>query len=835
MADINEIIDKGAIEGIKAADKAITQFDDSVLVSIQKIKELNETISQNSKSFKIFAQAQKLSIIEAQNLQIELKKSVKAQQETEKANKKVADSDARLAAREKEHNEILKKTVTTRGEAKRQNKELNIEIDRLTSAYGKQSKEVAELNKRIDQNTQFIRTNSSTSGKQAMNVGNYASVWDKAKFVMASAAAAMGLLSGAIAFGKGIIESTGATAKEFKAITTGLSWAWDEFKKSLATSDFSNLLTNMFDAIDAGRQYVNMLSDVKKSTRALNITNSELNIKFQEQKVIERDVSKTKEDRIAAGKKALQIEQQMADGQLMVADKAMKAELLHLRTITKLNDEQIKGAVSTYNSNKKNIDLANQYNKAVGELKYAESSGNASSMYGQSSGVVSKETIKIIKSASPEIKQLAGVMKAMGKTTGDELDELATKWVEYNNIQSESVQRTARVKITLGRLEKGIIDDGIKEEEKKTKAAEKLPTEYEKAVKKVTDIREKMQQFKIDNPFLDFPAEMATSFKNASAKVYVIEEAIKELTTTTEEFKMDWKSLENELDIEQVKDLKEEFASLSDEIFKTAEGLTGDEWEASKKQFEDEQQRIKDLKEAKLEAAQIVSDTVFNIFKDRNAAEFDAQLSALDKEKEKKLSAANLTEKQKAKIESDYAKKTAKLKEEQFKKEKAASIIQAIINTALSVTKAAPNPAQMLLAGLVGAAQIAVIAAQPIPEFDKGAAYTPHTFIAGEKRPEWMRMPSGQWRFVDRPTMFKNLRGATVVSGEQTERLRKAGIRPDSTDIRPELNRLREDVVNTIRGKKELHISASGSKITEREGNYNKEYFNRHVKWAGKN
>ena len=244
----------------------------------------------------------------------------------------------------------------------------------------------------------------------------------------------------------------------------------------------------------------------------------------------------------------------------------------------------------------------------------------------------------------------------------------------------------------------------------------------------------------------------------------------------------------------------------------------------------------KDWQNIGIESASIVADTAFSIIANADQKAFDHKMMLLDKEKEKKLSNANLTEKQKAKIEADYAKKTAKLKEEQFKKEKAASIIQAIINTALSVTKAAPNPAQMLLAGLVGAAQVAVIAAQPIPEFDKGATYTPHTFIAGEKRPEWMRMPSGNWRYVDRPTMFKNLRGATVVSGEQTERLRKAGIRPDSIDIRPDINRMEKNIVSSIENNPAIKIQASTGKIWQREGKYNKEYFNRYFnQWAGKN
>jgi len=244
-------------------------------------------------------------------------------------------------------------------------------------------------------------------------------------------------------------------------------------------------------------------------------------------------------------------------------------------------------------------------------------------------------------------------------------------------------------------------------------------------------------------------------------------------------------------------------------------------------------------KDMAISAASQTSDEIFNIISQKDQEAFDKKMNLLEKEKEAKLKNANLTEKQKAKIEADYEKKAAKVKEEAFKKKKAADFIQSLINTALAVTNALASggpaaPALAIAAGITGAIQSAFIAAQPVPQFDAGAAYTPKNFIAGERRPEWMKTPSGQWRYVDRPTMFKNMAGATVIGGAQTERLMKAGIHP-ANDIRPEINAMRSDIVEAIKGKKELSITASGSKITQREGNYNKQYFNRFVQWAGKN
>lgn len=73
---------------------------------------------------------------------------------------------------------------------------------------------------------------------------------------------------------------------------------------------------------------------------------------------------------------------------------------------------------------------------------------------------------------------------------------------------------------------------------------------------------------------------------------------------------------------------------------------------------------------------------------------------------------------------AELEKKKAALQEKQAKWDKANSIVQAGIATALAVTKALPNLVLAALVGAMGAAQVALIAAQPIPKFPKYAKGT---------------------------------------------------------------------------------------------------------------
>lgn len=73
-----------------------------------------------------------------------------------------------------------------------------------------------------------------------------------------------------------------------------------------------------------------------------------------------------------------------------------------------------------------------------------------------------------------------------------------------------------------------------------------------------------------------------------------------------------------------------------------------------------------------------------------------------------------------ARKNEELEKKKAQLQQKQARWDKANSIIQATIATALAVAKALPNFVLAGIAAAMGAAQIAVIASQPIPKYAKG-------------------------------------------------------------------------------------------------------------------
>jgi len=88
--------------------------------------------------------------------------------------------------------------------------------------------------------------------------------------------------------------------------------------------------------------------------------------------------------------------------------------------------------------------------------------------------------------------------------------------------------------------------------------------------------------------------------------------------------------------------------------------------------------------------------------------------------------------KRKEAIEKKFADKKKQLEIKAAKREKRMALFQAIIGTAQGIAKALPNIPLSILAGVLGAAQIAAIASQPIPMAKGALAFSPVNAIVGD-------------------------------------------------------------------------------------------------------
>lgn len=113
----------------------------------------------------------------------------------------------------------------------------------------------------------------------------------------------------------------------------------------------------------------------------------------------------------------------------------------------------------------------------------------------------------------------------------------------------------------------------------------------------------------------------------------------------------------------------------------------------------------------------------------------------------------------------ELEKQKAEIQQKQAKWDKANSIIQATIATSLAVTKALPNFVIAAIVAAMGAAQVAMIAAQPIPKYAKGTDSHPGglAIVGDGGRQEVIETDNGAYITPSVPTLVDLPKRAKVI------------------------------------------------------------------------
>ena len=224
-------------------------------------------------------------------------------------------------------------------------------------------------------------------------------------------------------------------------------------------------------------------------------------------------------------------------------------------------------------------------------------------------------------------------------------------------------------------------------------------------------------------------------------KILSLELALEKVKGSEMEFQA-WQDLQDER-IEQLKRYRDEELAIEtksatdkEKVEKSTalqiEQIQNESFEAEKAQNENSVQERRALALTFIGIAQQVSDTLFQIAKNRLQNEINEITESYNTDSQllqDQLNANLITQAdfnaQKSQLDAEFKAESDKLKTEQAKKDKAAALIAATIATSTAVLNAlaSPPPTSFILAGVaagIGATQIGIIASQPTPTFGDG-------------------------------------------------------------------------------------------------------------------
>lgn len=238
--------------------------------------------------------------------------------------------------------------------------------------------------------------------------------------------------------------------------------------------------------------------------------------------------------------------------------------------------------------------------------------------------------------------------------------------------------------------------------------------------------------------------------------------------------------------MENIEDDLADFSGLIDDlnqsILEDNDELTDALIENVKKRFDFEDQRAKETadreKTLRIDTLQTVGSiaaegfAVFSGFQQREIQAIETKLRTNELNE-------TISAERKKKIEDKLLVERAKILEKQAKTEKAAAIFSIAINTAVAAIKVAGQTGvgaaiAVPLVLALGAAQLAAVIAEPIPQFEKGVKSSPKgPAIVGEKGPELIIRGGKIGLTPGEPTLMDLKRGTEIVPSDITNELLK--------------------------------------------------------------
>ena len=197
--------------------------------------------------------------------------------------------------------------------------------------------------------------------------------------------------------------------------------------------------------------------------------------------------------------------------------------------------------------------------------------------------------------------------------------------------------------------------------------------------------------------------------------------------------------------------------------------------------------------------------------------------------KEKQIDADKL------KAKTAYDRKIAEMKHKQAVIDKAQALFNIAINTATAVMKVYAQTGifgvgMQIPIMIMGALEAALVLARPIPKFAKGTKNAPGGLgIVGDAGAEIVEQDN-QLALIEKPTLTYLKPGAKVYNNFETQQMFMQSGKDDFI-VKEAIDRQTNDIVSAIVNKQELHFTTRGIVISDRNGQYFKEYMNRKIEF----
>lgn len=438
---------------------------------------------------------------------------------------------------------------------------------------------------------------------------------------------------------------------------------------------------------------------------------------------------------------------------------------------------------------------------------------------------------------------------------GERAETAAKLTLAYINIRKKQFEQEAIDKVEAEKKAQEELARLQKQEEERAKAeAEKRADEEIKAQQKLT--KEKLAAYELEaETFINIQTDKLlkgqiseTEYADSILRIQIeLAKRQLEIANLSNEQRIEAKRklLETEYKLEQKNqsDLEELFSLGDDELdqlykdqLKRDQGIIDQAVKDHKKgedqKIENTKRRVREeeeIEKAKVEALNEIGNGLFDFM----SALREREIANIDAKEKYELELAGDNEEKKLKIQKSADRKRAEILRKQAISDKISALFQIGINTAKAIMAVAPVIPLMILMGIAGAIQAAIVAAKPIPQFKKGVKkFEGGPAIVGEEGKEALMKDDRLIGFTpDKPTVMNLPKDTTVLTHRETEEmLQYGGVTTDKWDeLIGEHKKTRQMLAS--KEVRETNVTERGIQYVSKKGSEKTEYINRYMRY----
>lgn len=730
--DSNVIIPQSAIEGITKTNTEIVKLDESTYKFIQTVDQLATSLKNNKITLEQVQKAQKKTQENVKKSTSLEKEQKKASEALEKQRQKGLSQLAKVEAKEREFQKALNLTVKSEQDLITKTNALVKKRKQLDLTTKDGVKQYAKLSKEITNNTNKLKQSDAQIGRFQRNVGNYKSAL---KGFGGQLLAVSGIALGVAGVFKGlqtVISSTQLVGDKFEAFLGGAKEGFNFLARSIANLDFSNLISGFADAAKEGARYTRTLDEIADRQVALGLQTKNIELEIIQNRAILKDREADLESRKFAADEIVRLEQEKLDKTKELRQKSVDNDLEAAAFRSKISKEEVE-------------DIITNYDKYVGEFDASlQKEAQLRERFTVTTTRKIGDSFQLVQDFDED-----GFSRAL-KNQGEELNNNLRLAIGYKQIDDD-------LRIQLESSLGGLIDANKEYERGK----ERLVTLEN------TLLSELNKQDKVEETITANVEKQADIKKKLSDDVYKNE--INNLRKIAAE-----SGDEDFIDILDA-ELDAELAKIDEEVDAYVAGE-----EAKTKSKEAEQAKRDAINDKAKEVAIAAINGAFDIY--QNSLTRQSQILATQKEYELSLAEGNATEQ--AAINEKFEKKEVELQKKKDKSEKTQALFNIALSTAQAIASVSPVVPLMILAGALGAIQLAVAASTPLPQYYTGIDSVPtdSPVMVGDRGRELIKK-DGKMMIANQPTIATGLKGAKVWNNAETEMMLSGRSGGSSIDI----------------------------------------------------